>query len=59
MVIEAATAGFYHSPGWNQDYPRLQILTVAELLSGAVVKMPSLATTFKQAERAKVQKPLL
>src|SRR5260370_30160769 len=22
MITEAVSAGFYHSPGWNQDYPR-------------------------------------
>jgi site-specific DNA-methyltransferase (adenine-specific) len=50
METESAAAGFYHSPGWNRDYPRLQILTVEELLHGAEVKMPQQAlTTFKQA----------
>ncbi len=51
MRAEAA-AGFYHSPGWGQDYPRLQILTVEELLRGAAVKMPPTEITFKQAQRA-------
>jgi site-specific DNA-methyltransferase (adenine-specific) len=53
MVSEAAAVGFYHSPGWNQDYPKLQILTIAELLNGAEVKMPPTSVTFKQAERVK------
>ena len=35
MQAEAAAAGLYHSPGWNRDYPRLQILTIADLLNGA------------------------
>ena len=34
MITEAADAGFYHSPGWDQDYPKLQILTVADLFDG-------------------------
>ncbi len=34
MRAEAAGAGFYHSPGWNQNYPKLQILTIADLLEG-------------------------
>ena len=52
MLTEATTAGFYHSPGWNQDYPRLQILTIEELLKGAEVKMPPTgAMTFKQAPK--------
>jgi hypothetical protein len=28
------TAGFYHSPGWNKDYPKIQILTITDLLDG-------------------------
>ncbi len=53
MRKEAVSAGFYHSPVWNQDYPRIQILTIQELLHGADVKMPRLAAiTFKQAEKA-------
>jgi site-specific DNA-methyltransferase (adenine-specific) len=51
MEREAVTAGFYHSPGWNQDYPRIQILTVEDLLQGACVRMPLQWGTFRQAER--------
>lgn len=51
MKTEAATAGLYRSEGWNKDFPRLQILTIEELLSGAEVKIPPSAITFKQAER--------
>jgi len=46
-----AVTGLYHSPGWDRDYPKLQILTIADLLNGAEVKMPPAAITFKQAER--------
>jgi DNA modification methylase len=56
MRSEAAGAGFYHSPGWNRDYPRLQILTVAELLAGKKIDMPPIrqvGATFKKAERFK------
>ncbi|MGQ9627228.1 MAG: DNA methyltransferase [Anaerolineae bacterium] len=53
METEAAAAGFYHSPGWERDYPKLQILTIAELLNGAEVKMPPASITFKQAQRIK------
>jgi site-specific DNA-methyltransferase (adenine-specific) len=51
MTTEAVSAGFYHSPGWNKDYPRIQILTIEELLHGAEVKMPPQFGTFKQAKR--------
>jgi site-specific DNA-methyltransferase (adenine-specific) len=53
MVREGLTAGYYTSPGWQQDYPRIQILTVQELLDGAKVKMPPEWRTFKPAEVVK------
>lgn len=56
MVTEALKASFYHSPGWNKDYPRIQILTIEELLRGAEVKMPPQFGTFKQAGRER-QRP--
>lgn len=58
MQTEAVTAGYYHSPGWNQDYPRIQILTVKDLLSGtARVEMPPAEFTFKQAQRVREENP--
>ena len=52
MTKEAATAGFYSSPGWGKNYPKLQILTIDELLNkGAEIKMPPQVGTFKQAKR--------
>jgi len=52
MQVEAVQAGYYHSPGWNQEYPRIQIATVQQLLDGATLKLPPSAVTFKQAEKA-------
>jgi site-specific DNA-methyltransferase (adenine-specific) len=40
MKLAAVKEGFYASPGWRQDYPKIQILTIEELLRGAQVKMP-------------------
>jgi site-specific DNA-methyltransferase (adenine-specific) len=40
MQTEAVSTGFYHSPGWDKDYPKIQILTVEELLHGKAVDMP-------------------
>jgi site-specific DNA-methyltransferase (adenine-specific) len=48
MVTEAVSAGFYYSPSWNQNYPRIQILTIEELLHNEEVKMPPQFGTFKQ-----------
>jgi site-specific DNA-methyltransferase (adenine-specific) len=51
MNQEAVSAGFYQSPGWNQTYPRIQILTIEQLLQGAKVQMPPAFGTFRQAAR--------
>lgn len=55
MLTEAAAAGIYHSPGWNQNYPQVQILTVKGLLDGTMqLKMPPAEfKTFKQAQQVK------
>ena len=52
MVTEAASSGHYHSNLWQQDYPRIQILTIEELLDGRTIDMPkSIPGQFKQAEK--------
>jgi len=56
MRAEAAQAGYYYSPGWSKNYPRLQILTIAELLEGKTIDMPPIKQvnqTFKKANREK------
>jgi site-specific DNA-methyltransferase (adenine-specific) len=55
MITEAATVGVYNSQFWGRSYPRMQILTIEELLHGKVVDMPptTSASTFKQAEKVK------
>lgn len=54
MTREAVAAGFYQSPGWGTTHPRLQILTVGDLLAGrARVDMPPTERTFKAAGRVK------
>jgi hypothetical protein len=55
MLAEATSAGFYSSPGWGQNYPRVQILTIAELLRDAEIRMPPAYGTFKAAQ--KIQTP--
>ncbi len=53
MRTEAASAGFYESP-WGK-HPRLQLLTVEELLDGERIDMPpqQSSVTFKRAPKAK------
>jgi DNA modification methylase len=57
MRSEAAGDGFYKSP-WG-SHPKIQILTITELLGGKKVDMPPLHevnVTFKQAPKVKVKK---
>ena len=52
MLTEAAGAGFYESTDFPGRYPRLQILTVAELLAGKKLEYPThRVETFAKAER--------
>jgi len=56
MREDAVTAGFWHSGLWNKDYPKIQLLTVAELLEGKQIEMPpqkQVDQTFKKAAKAK------
>ncbi len=57
MNEEARKAGFYQSEGWDQNYRRIQILTIEELLHGAEIKMPPQYGTFKEAQRVRMQGP--
>lgn len=55
MRTEATEAGFYKSVNWG-DFPKIQLLTVAELLTGKQIAMPPrqhLDATFKKAARHK------
>jgi DNA modification methylase len=54
MTKEAAEAGFYKSPHLEEKFPRIQILTVEQLLGGEQMKYPRWKdTTFKEAPKAK------
>ena len=54
MKTEAAAAGFYHSKGYKEDWPRIQILTIQGLLDGRerpAYKSVSSDLGFKKAKR--------
>ncbi len=56
MRTEAASAGFYSAPGWGKHYPRLQILTIADLLGGKRIDYPpssQVNVTFKKAPKTR------
>ncbi len=59
MLSEVA-GDFYHSPGWNQSYPKFQILTIEDLLNGKSIQMPpqrQVNVTFKKARNVKRRPP--
>jgi len=51
MRTEAISAGFYHSEFFNKDFPKIQILTVEDILAGKEVSLPSMSVTFKKAPK--------
>lgn len=55
MKQEAAKAGFYTSESFQTNFPKIQILTIAELLNGVKPQYPSGKTwgghTFKKAKK--------
>ncbi|MGB7593682.1 MAG: DNA methyltransferase [Terriglobia bacterium] len=52
MLTEAAATGFYESKDFPGRYPRLQILTIAELLAGKKLEYPAhRVETFAKAGR--------
>ncbi len=57
MRQEAASAGVYQAALWNKSYPRVQILTVKDLLRHASIQMPPAQGTFKQAPRVAGPQP--
>ena len=58
MRAEAASAGTYKSPWRQKSYPKLQIITVAELLEGKRIEYPpskQVNVTFKKAPKTSMK----
>jgi site-specific DNA-methyltransferase (adenine-specific) len=49
MLTEAAAAGFYENDFWKNKYPRIQIITVLDLLNGKRPDLPWGAAPFAKA----------
>jgi site-specific DNA-methyltransferase (adenine-specific) len=49
MQTEAAAAGFYESDFWKRKFPRVQILTIADVLNGKRPDIPWGAAPFAKA----------
>ena len=54
MQKEAISAGYYESDLYHKNYPKIQIVTIEELLKGKEVDIPRLVTpSFKPVEKGK------
>ena len=52
MHLEADTAGLWRSEVWKRDYPRIQIITIGELLAGKKPQLPPFVMpTYQQAPK--------
>ncbi len=51
MKVEAVDAGYYHSPIYDRDYSKIQILTIDELLHSKTVDMPPANPPFPKAQK--------
>jgi DNA modification methylase len=49
MATEAAASGYYESDLWQKKYPRIQIITIEDLLNGKRPDIPSAASPFAHA----------
>jgi site-specific DNA-methyltransferase (adenine-specific) len=50
MIKDAVSEGYYRSQLSGKDYPKIQILTIEELLKGIKPKIPNQISPFKKAE---------
>lgn len=59
MKSEAIIKGFYHSPIFNKDYPKIQIVTISELLSGKKPDVPTTISPYREAKPTSKKYPKL
>ena len=53
MRTEEASGGFYHSDLWQQDYPKIQIRTIGQLLADRGFDLPPRQPMYQPAERVR------
>lgn len=51
MRTEAVSAGFYHSDIWQRDYPKIQMRTIHDLLTGAGFDLPQRPSMYPSSQR--------
>ncbi|HUO04081.1 MAG TPA: hypothetical protein VMU16_02675 [Candidatus Binataceae bacterium] len=61
MRAEAAKAGVWHSDSWGRDYPKIQLITIADAFEDKRVEYPGRNVTLQAApteEKASETLPL-
>ena len=53
MRQEAASAGFFHSDLWAREFPKVQLRTVGEMLSGNGFELPPRPADYQPAQRVR------
>ena len=53
MRQEAASAGFFHSDLWAQEFPKVQLRTVGEMLSGNGFELPPRPADYQPTQRVR------
>ena len=53
MRQEAAAAGFFHSDLWAREFPKIQLRTVGEMLSGQGFELPPRPADYQPAQRVR------
>jgi site-specific DNA-methyltransferase (adenine-specific) len=59
MIKEVKATDPYKSPIWNTEYPKIQILTIEQLLKGEKPNIPPISNMFKEAPEIKREKDLI
>ena len=57
MQDEAIAAGFYNSPIWQRDYPKVQIRTIQQLLDGNAFDIPPGPSMYGNGKRGQRPSP--
>jgi site-specific DNA-methyltransferase (adenine-specific) len=58
LVKESKQYGFYHNHFTGNDYPKIQVVSVAEMLQGNLLELPNVMKVLKDAEQHAEQSQL-
>ncbi len=59
LVKESKKYGLYHNDFTNNDYPKIQVISVEDLFNGKLIELPNVIKVLKDAEQQAKQKEFL